>query len=244
VIVLLARCPIILRLKVMNIHAISWRPGMKSLTALPFAVALLTVAAAPVVEWLPVIKGGKDAPIIAVWREGGNSPLKSSGPYLIAAMWPDGRSIWSEDKVLGGAPYYQGWVSPVVLSKTLRGFEADKAFSAPNMRRDYLGPDAIYTVIYLALPGHAFYRSSWHEISELDPTIVATSSGLAPLNGKTRDEVLAGDTQDYLNYRALWKRIREKVSSLLPRNREQTSVSFEYEYIQLDAPTGAVRQHH
>lgn len=215
---------------------------MKSLTALPFAVALLTVAAARGGERLPVIKGGENAPIIAVWREGGNSPLKSFGPYVIAAMWPDGRSIWSEDKVLGGAPYYQGRISPEVLSKTLREFEADKAFSAPNMRRDYVGPDAIYTVIYLALPGHAFYRSSWHEISELDPTTVATSSVLARLNGKTRDQVLAGDTQDYLNYRALWKRIREKVSSLLPRNGEQTSVSFEYEYIQLDAPAGAARQ--
>jgi len=215
---------------------------MKGPTALPFAAALLTVAAASGGERLPVIKGAKDTPIIAVWREGGNSPLQSFGPYLIAAMWPDGRSIWSKDKILGGAPYYRGRISPEVLGKTLREFEADKAFSAPNMRRDYFGPDAIYTVIYLALPGHAFYRCSWHEISELNPTTVATSSGLASLDGKTREQVLAGDTQDYLNYRALWKRIREKVSSLLPRNGEQPSVSFEYEYIQLDAPADAARQ--
>jgi hypothetical protein len=211
---------------------------MKPQTALWSAVALLAVTALAGGERLPVIKGDNSRPLVAVWREDWSSLAKDLGPFLIAAFWPDGRTVWSKDNVMGGPPYYQGRISPEVLDKTLRELESEKVFSAPYARLGSFGPDSFFTAIYLSYRGNTFLDRSWHEIAERNPKMVATSRGIVALDGKTRDQVLAGDTEDYLKYRALWKGIRAKLASLLPAKGAEAPVEFELREIELAAPAG------
>ena len=143
---------------------------MKPQTALWSAVALLAVTALAGGERLPVIKGDNSRPLVAVWREDWSSLAKDLGPFLIAAFWPDGRTVWSKDNVMGGPPYYQGRISPEVLDKTLRELESEKVFSAPYARLGSFGPDSFFTAIYLSYRGNTFLDRSWHEIAERKQT--------------------------------------------------------------------------
>ena len=50
-------------------------------------------------------------------------------PVLL--VWKDGRVVWSEDSVLGGAPYYAGRADRDRVQKLVDDLEACGAFSSP-----------------------------------------------------------------------------------------------------------------
>jgi hypothetical protein len=57
---------------------------------------------------------------------------------------------------------------------------------------------------------------SWHELAEHDRDIVATSTGLEPLSGRQRGEVLAGQAPEYQAFLAKWKFVKSAALSLIP----------------------------
>jgi hypothetical protein len=210
---------------------LKWKAIMKRKIASTLLMTLLITSTVAGVERIPVIKDQEERPVVAVWREDWGLGAKDFGPFLITAIWADGKTIWSKDNVQGGAPYYQGKIDPKVLENALRELEIAEVFSASYVR-NYFGPDSFCTGIYLSHGNKTFTSRSWHELAEKNPKIVASSSGLTSLGGKTREEFLKGDNKEYLKYRALWERIRVKVNSLLPKEGEEKPLKFEMKDMQ------------
>lgn len=195
------------------------------------SLIVMIFASIAIADIVPVIKGTKERPVIAVWVE--NHGLqrsfkkRNSGPAVILAVWADGKAIWSKNNISGGSPYYEGKIDPKVLEKTLQDFDAKKIFSAP-IRKNNFGPDSSYTTLYVSKGKKKFVTRSWHELFEKHPTLVVGSHGVTALqDGMTREEYLKKDTKDYQKYRAIWNDIREKIAKILPKDGKETKVSFE-----------------
>jgi hypothetical protein len=204
---------------------------MKRQIAAAILITFLITSIVVGAEKIPVIKDQEERPVVAIWREDWGLVAKDFGPFLITAIWADGKAIWSKDNIQGGAPYYQGKIDPKVLENTLRELELAEVFSASYVR-DHFGPDSFCTVIYLSRGNKTFTSRSWHELAERNPKVVAASYGLTGLGGKTREEFLKGDNKDYLKYRVLWERIRVKIASLLPKEGEEKPIKFEFRIFQ------------
>ena len=179
-------------------------------------------------EHVPVIKGEHRHPVVAVWREDWNIATGTDpGPFLITAIWEDGRVVWSKDNLRGGQPYYQGKVDRTALQKVLSRIDEAGAFAASWVRRTNFGPDSFCTGMFVVRGPKSFLSHSWHELAEQNPNVVASSSGLTSLQGKSREEFLKTDDKDYLKYRALWGKMRTEVASLIPKTGEKKGLSFE-----------------
>lgn len=189
-----------------------------------------SVAAASMTgQRIPVVKGSKERPSIVVWREDwGLVSAKGLGPFVIAAVWADGKVVWSKDKLSGGPPFHEGKIDPKALDKVLHDFEVRNVFSAPYVRHSNFGPDSYCTAIYLSKGKKEFLSRSWHELAEQDPGIVAASFGLTRLKDMSREEFLKNDAQDYQKYRALWSHIRKQISAILPKDAKEKALSFEF----------------
>ena len=69
------------------------------------------------------------------------------------------------------------------------------------------GPDAKYREIRLERGGKVLTFRSWHPIYERDGSMVVTSQGVFPLNGRSRAEVLKKDDRGYVARRTAFDAI-------------------------------------
>jgi hypothetical protein len=145
------------------------------------------------------------------WRLG-----SSGGPRLVLALWGDGRALWSEDRLRGGAPYRAGRINPKRLTALLSRLERDGFFADEELSRSHFGPDSQFTTILVRSGKKQLKMSSWHELAEAGGTVVATGAGLVPLDGRSRLAALARESAEYLHYRLAWSELRESASSLVP----------------------------
>ena len=60
------------------------------------------------------------------------------------------------------------------------------------------------------------HMTSWHELYERDGRAVAEASGLVPLDGKRRLDVLRREPAEYLRYRMVWAELRAAIGRLVP----------------------------
>lgn len=208
-----------------------WRIEMRKINATVLLGMIFTVTCLAEAENIPVVGGKESCPVVAIWRDDhGNAPTKDFGPFVITAIWQDGTVIWSKDNVRGGPPYFRGNIDPDGLESVLQGLAADEAFVVPYAYQNNFGPDSFFTAVYLFHKGLAFFSRSWHEMAEQNSKVVAASGGmlsLTALDGKSREEFLKDDKEDYLKYRQMWERIRRAITSLLPEKGEETFVEFE-----------------
>src|SRR5207302_434840 len=66
--------------------------------------------------------------VIAIYSQ--DWGLASAGnPTIILAIWPDGRVVWSKDRLCGGSPYFTGQVDPEVVETLVSRFEKDGLFA-------------------------------------------------------------------------------------------------------------------
>jgi len=54
---------------------------------------------------------------------------------------------------------------------------------------------------------------SWHELFEQNPKLVVTAAGVGGIPGKTRQEMLESQSEQYKHFRAVWDSIRKTVES-------------------------------
>jgi hypothetical protein len=153
--------------------------------------------------------------VFAVYTE--DWGLRSSGePQLVLAIWGDGRALWSEDRLRGGAPYRAGQIDPKRLTALLSRLERDGFFANERLSRGHFGPDSQFTTILVRSGKKQLKMASWHELSEAGGTVVATGAGLVPLAGRSRLAVLARESAEYLHYRLAWGELRAGASGLIP----------------------------
>ncbi len=160
------------------------------------------------------------APALAVFDEsfGLVVPGTDTSPRLSVAIWQDGRIIWSRDQSRGGPPFLSARVEPQQVQALLDRFERERVFDAKSFRHSWFGPDSSFTSIWLQSATQHTRLQSWHEGFEMQPHLVALSSGVQPLNGRTREDALRKDTKEYQRFRQIWSDLRSSISALIPKH--------------------------
>src|SRR6266446_2223171 len=155
---------------------------MRKLLACWFLLPCISIASSDDVK--PAIKPVTNADtIIAVYTE--DWGLASSGePKLVLAIWADGHTVWSEDRVHGGAPYRSGQIDRKKLSSLLGRFEREGVFTDKKLSRVNRGPDWRFTAILLKSGKKRLKMQSWHELFEATGKLMATDHGLEMLGDR------------------------------------------------------------
>lgn len=129
-------------------------------------------------------------------------------------VFDDGRVLWSEDPVKGGAPFRVGQVPPSVLKALAGRVEGYDAAGRAALTTVSVGPDATHAVLYVRTDGdqHVLMKS-WHP---RDPKaqFVATSRGLVSREGRDPAAVLAADTAEYRRFRQVWAELEGELTRL------------------------------
>lgn len=161
-------------------------------------------------------------PVVLIYTTVGYPPPGETnlGPWLVVALWKDSKIIWSERRIAGGPPYFQGQYDPKKLDELLGKLESQGAWTNTTLRRAWFGPDAKTTRIIISNGSHRLAMESWHELYEQHSNTVATAQGLTSLNGRNRGEVLRGQPEDYRQFRNTWSEIRGAVAELIPAKGE------------------------
>jgi hypothetical protein len=74
----------------------------------------------------------KSEAVIAIYTENMSNAIrdleKDPITKLIVAVWGDGRIIWSQNRISGGAPYYSGNIEPKEIQSLLAKLKRDGYF--------------------------------------------------------------------------------------------------------------------
>ena len=177
----------------------------------------------------PVGRGADSAPAVAIFsrlsglpRVGGEAELR---PRASVTVWPDGRIIWARDQSRGGPPFLSAHIAPQQVQALLDRFAREGVFDARSFQHAQYGPDSYVTTIWLQSGTRHTRLDSWHENYEGRSNLVASSHGIAPLNGRTREDVLRHDTKDYQRFRHTWAELRRAIGALIPKHGEAYSGS-------------------
>ena len=170
-------------------------------------------ANAPKPAALPITESDS---VLMVYRED-HGLGSSGGPFLIIAIWPDGRMIWSEDRLKGGVPFRTGNIDAKRVTAVLNRFVKDGLFENKKLADGYFGPDSQFTSILVKSGKKELEMSSWHELHEASEGAVAFKAGAGLVaKNSTRLEVLRDEPADYLFFRFVWSETRSKMTDLIP----------------------------
>jgi hypothetical protein len=185
---------------------------MKIKTAI--ACALLLGALAPATR----AADPSAPPAILIYTTVGYPPpgVTNLGPRLVVALWDDGKIIWSDARVAGGPPYFQGQCDRKKLDALLGALESRGALTNTALERAWFGPDSSTTRMIINHGPHRLALESWHELFEQHSNLVATAQAVTPLNGRNRDEVLREQPPNYRQFRNTWSEVRDRVAELIP----------------------------
>jgi hypothetical protein len=164
-------------------------------------------------------------PVIAIYTESFRRVTTNAGPQIIAALWADGRIVWSATATYGGPPYREGKFPTEKLTKLLDRLAIRDAFTDKALARAWFGPDAAYTTIVIRQGQRRLEMRSWHELAERGTNLVALASGITLLRGRNRENLLQSEPPEYRRFRETWSEVRRAVSELIPETGEPYSGS-------------------
>ncbi len=157
-------------------------------------------------------------PVVAVYNSDWGLGARDPGPKLIAALWPEGRVMWSATN--SGAPYRQANIATEKLQALIGTLDRMGVFTNKTLTRPYFGPDSSFTTIAIEDGGRRLVMASWHELYEENTNLVATAAGIERLEGRNREQVLQSQPAEYRNYRRVWSEIRQAISAVVPETGE------------------------
>lgn len=177
-------------------------------------IALLTAPAAFCAEQT-------SKPSLIIYSSGDRGMRSTNvGPKVVAALWSDGKIVWSESPMKGDQPYRQGRFSREKLDSLLASLENKGAYGDKALARAWFGPDSSYTTIAIEDGQRRLKLRSWHESFEQSTNLVATAGGITSLRGRKREDVLRQQPEEYRRFRETWSEIREAVATLIPNSGE------------------------
>jgi hypothetical protein len=160
-------------------------------------------------------------PVIAIYTSDWGLGSTNSGPRVIAALWTDGRVVWSSaSPIEGGLSYKQGRVSREKLGTLLDDLEHKGVFTNKTLAQAHFGPDSRFTTIAISDGRRRLKMQSWHELYEQNTNVVASAHGLESLGGRNRERVLESQPAEYRRFRNTWSEIRQAVTALIPKTGE------------------------
>ena len=190
---------------------------------------------------VPRIVGESVFPVCAVQFDPGMPPARAGyvEPELSVMMvaFADGRVIWSANRVRGGAPYYVAHVGKEKISKLLPLLAESVAFDDQALTRPWYALDSSYTSLSLcASRTNSLQMCTWHDYIESEkPGVVVREGGEeVPLLGRSREAILAQDSESYRRFRQTWSRWKDLCFGLVPSEGERVEgIRFEmrtYDY--------------
>ncbi len=148
---------------------------------------------------------------------------------LVVAVWTDGTIVWSENRIVGGAPHLLGKIEPTSCSKLLERLDRDGYFDNETLSHAQFGPDSEFTSVLIKNKNQKLDMRSWHELYESSGKIVCTSGSAEALVGK-RLASLAEDEKEYVHYRLAWAELRLMINQLIPSNGKSTTGELHMEH--------------
>lgn len=135
----------------------------------------------------------------------------------IVAIWRNGRVVWSQDQIEGGPPYHVGQADPKLVARALEEIrQAIVKNNWPSVRHHF-GPDSLRTQIVVYDDQEKILEIvSWHELFEINENLVVTATGVEPLQGRERANVLAAQPATYRSFRQQWQYVKERMLQLIP----------------------------
>jgi hypothetical protein len=189
---------------------------------------------------MPAVRGESAVPIAAVFTQNWGIRSIDFAPQILVAVYRDGRILWSRDTLTGGPPYATGDVPPETIYRTLEALEAQGVFEGLTRQEGHYSPHGIFTGIAISDGDRRLMMLSWHEFAESDGASVRTSSGLQPLRGRSRSQVLADQPESYRRFRENWSALRDALNALIPNaRREGGNLVFEMRPLKPPANTTA-----
>lgn len=152
---------------------------------------------------------------IAIFNDSyGHNVDRSDPRTVIIAIWADGLIVWSEDKISGGHPYFYNNLLEndvnVLSSKLVEAGIHKDIYTSRS------GPDADYTKISMLYKDHNITWESWHDLFENNPNLVATNHGIESLEGRSREEVLSSQPEEYQDFRKTWDKLKTVIYQSIP----------------------------
>jgi hypothetical protein len=166
---------------------------------------------------------GSEPAAVAVYV-GGRGGLEGKGvmPWLVVAVWSDGRVVSSEDQVLGGSPYFRSQIDPEAAAGLIHTLTA-LAIKSSVASITYQGPpDYAMTIMqFHTADGRLYGLSSWHELVEEGGDRVVTERGGVELKrGQSAEQVLrANSGYYYMKFRLHWSELRRVISDAIPQKK-------------------------
>jgi hypothetical protein len=169
-------------------------------------------------------------PVIAIYTESFRRSSTHTGLQVIVALWADGRIVWSVSATNGSSPYREGKFSPEKLTNLLDRWAQKDAFTDKALARAWYGPEAAYTTIAIDDGQRRLKMRSWHEQFEQNTNLVALASGITPLQGRDRENLLRGEPAEYRKFRKVWSEVRQAVAGLVPQAGEPDTGPIQIEH--------------
>ena len=138
---------------------------------------------------------------------------------IVACIWDDGYSVWSNDLIVGGPPFRKGQIDTADVESIKHWMIKSGYLKMPHLRKDNLGPDSEFISLKIKnQDGDSdFEMCSWHENWEAKGRFVDLTEGPELIDkGKTRFEELSNESMQYLLYRIAWSEFRIKILDLHP----------------------------
>jgi hypothetical protein len=191
-------------------------------------------------ETTPVKRGifvpnlqGRPIPVISMYVE-------EYGPWILPqnfewhpvllSVWSNGDIIYSHDYLKGGRPYNSAKVSPQQVESFLTSLSSSELWKKFPKGYSIYGPDSSFITLVVIHHGKALELSSWDELFEASGKSVGTARGIRFLEGKTAQEVLAEQPQEYRDFRQLWDMIRSGAKALIPKEGIETDPNWIDDY--------------
>jgi hypothetical protein len=194
----------------------------------------------PLEVWMPVLAGKTNPPIFAIYvdRTMSISHSRSSDiwseprTYVIIALWPDGKIVWSQDRQNGGQPYFIHTLVKESIPQLFENLDSLGLFTNTLRGNKDLIIEGDSTVLAVFDGSKRVSMESYHEIYETNPNLIATDWGLQALEGQTREEVWAEQPDHYKRFRKIWTDVRLEAEKLIPDKGEPLEgVRFETEIL-------------
>ena len=164
------------------------------------------------------VAANADQPALSIYTSDWGLGSTNIGPQIIAALWTDGRIVWSSKSLIeGGRPLKQGKFPPEKLRALLDNLDGKGVFKNKALNQAKFGPDSQFTSISINDGKRRLKMESWHELFEINTNLVATAHGIEVLGSRSRERVMNEQPADYKAYIATWSEIRQAVSELIPK---------------------------
>lgn len=154
--------------------------------------------------------------VLAVWYSDWGLGSPNPGPHLIFAAWPDGRVVWSSDRLKGGAPYREGQVDPARVTSLLKRFQSDGLYSDEIHKQSQFPIDSAFVTILIRYGNQKAELQSAHELEENHDWIAAQQKKAPVLRENRRMNGLRKLPPDQLLFRFVWADARLRMADLLP----------------------------